>query len=309
MFSTHYKAPHRPDGRVLRLLDLLARQAADLIERAQTEAALRESEQRFRVAQELSPDGFTIFRPVRDTGGRVVDFTWVYENAAIARLNGTDPETVVGKSLLELFPGHASSPFLEAYRHVAETGETRILEGFYHGDSIPTPTWLRFAVVSMEKDIAILAQDITERKQVEDETQRLYAAVRQQRDTLSALVGNMPDEVWFADAQKKFTLANPSALREFALDSDSDIDIERFAASLEVYRPDGSPRPVRGGSAVALPQGRGSKEPGRSNPNSEHAESCDTARSVLPRLGTPTAISSARYRLCVTLPRNGLRKD
>ena len=150
----------------------------------------------------------------------------------------------MGKSLLELFPGHASSPFLEAYRHVAETGETRILEGFYHGDSIPTPTWLRFAVVSMEKDIAILAQDITERKQVEDETQRLYAAVRQQRDTLSALVGNMPDEVWFADAQKKFTLANPSALREFALDSDSDIDIERFAASLEVYRPDGSPRPV-----------------------------------------------------------------
>ena len=63
MFSTHYKAPHRPDGRVLRLLDLLARQAADLIERAQTEAALRESEQRFRVAQELSPDGFTISGP------------------------------------------------------------------------------------------------------------------------------------------------------------------------------------------------------------------------------------------------------
>jgi signal transduction histidine kinase len=54
----------------------------------------------------------------------------------------------------------------------------------------------------------------------------------------------MADEVWFADAQKKFTLANPSALLEFALDSDSDMDIERFSASLEVFRPDGSPRPV-----------------------------------------------------------------
>ena len=39
MFSTHFKAPHRPDDRQLRLLDLLARQAADIIERAQSEEA------------------------------------------------------------------------------------------------------------------------------------------------------------------------------------------------------------------------------------------------------------------------------
>jgi PAS domain S-box-containing protein len=32
MFSTQYKTPHRPDDRTLRLLDLLARQAADIIE-------------------------------------------------------------------------------------------------------------------------------------------------------------------------------------------------------------------------------------------------------------------------------------
>ena len=44
IFSTHYKSPHGPDERALRLLDLLARQAADMIERAQTEEALRKSE-------------------------------------------------------------------------------------------------------------------------------------------------------------------------------------------------------------------------------------------------------------------------
>lgn len=48
MFSTHYKTRHRPDERTLRLLDLLARQAADLIERMENEQALRESEERFR---------------------------------------------------------------------------------------------------------------------------------------------------------------------------------------------------------------------------------------------------------------------
>ena len=40
MFSTHYKTPRRPDDRALRLLDLLARLTADIIEQAQAEGEL-----------------------------------------------------------------------------------------------------------------------------------------------------------------------------------------------------------------------------------------------------------------------------
>src|SRR5262245_21657280 len=47
-FSTHYRKPHRPDEGQLRVLDLLARQAADIIEHLQDIAMLRESEERFR---------------------------------------------------------------------------------------------------------------------------------------------------------------------------------------------------------------------------------------------------------------------
>jgi signal transduction histidine kinase/ActR/RegA family two-component response regulator len=46
MLSTHYKKPGRPSDRALRLLDLLARQAADMLERAQAERALEEANQR-----------------------------------------------------------------------------------------------------------------------------------------------------------------------------------------------------------------------------------------------------------------------
>lgn len=56
MFSTHYKRPHRPEERVLRLLDMLARHAADIIERSQYEAALQQSEQRFRLVVSSTPD-------------------------------------------------------------------------------------------------------------------------------------------------------------------------------------------------------------------------------------------------------------
>jgi PAS domain S-box-containing protein len=48
MISTHWRAVHQPSERALRALDVLARQAADLIERGQAEAALRKSEERAR---------------------------------------------------------------------------------------------------------------------------------------------------------------------------------------------------------------------------------------------------------------------
>jgi PAS domain S-box-containing protein len=55
MFSTHYHTPQRPGEQALRLLDILARQAADLIERTQAERALRESEERFRMMADVAP--------------------------------------------------------------------------------------------------------------------------------------------------------------------------------------------------------------------------------------------------------------
>ncbi|MET1754202.1 PAS domain S-box protein [Novosphingobium sp. RD2P27] len=46
MISTHWKRPHTPGTRDLKLLDVLARQAADAIERTSVQAQLRESEAR-----------------------------------------------------------------------------------------------------------------------------------------------------------------------------------------------------------------------------------------------------------------------
>jgi PAS domain S-box-containing protein len=50
MISTHFRQAHRPSARELRLTDLYARQAAEMIERKRGEEALRDSEQRLRQA-------------------------------------------------------------------------------------------------------------------------------------------------------------------------------------------------------------------------------------------------------------------
>jgi PAS domain S-box-containing protein len=54
MVSTHWSDHYRPSDRELRFLDLLARQAADLIEQRQSEQALRDSEARLQLASAAS---------------------------------------------------------------------------------------------------------------------------------------------------------------------------------------------------------------------------------------------------------------
>lgn len=55
VLSTHYRTPHRPSDRDLRLIDILARQTADLIERKRAERALLASERRFRQLADAMP--------------------------------------------------------------------------------------------------------------------------------------------------------------------------------------------------------------------------------------------------------------
>ena len=57
MLSTHYRTPRRPSERDLQLIDILARQTADLIERRRAEDALHASEERFRLAQKAAKIG------------------------------------------------------------------------------------------------------------------------------------------------------------------------------------------------------------------------------------------------------------
>ncbi|WP_395606495.1 ATP-binding protein [Pseudomonas sp. B22129] len=52
MISTHWSQPHQPSERDLRLLDILARQAADLLERTQADEALRETQAQLRALNE-----------------------------------------------------------------------------------------------------------------------------------------------------------------------------------------------------------------------------------------------------------------
>ncbi len=117
MISTHFNEPHRPGERELRLMDLLARQAADYLERRQAEEALRakEAELQLDIAEReraeealrlkeieleviLSQTPFMLTRCTRDLHYRFV-------SRAYAHMLGHEPQDIAGKPIVE-FMGH-----------------------------------------------------------------------------------------------------------------------------------------------------------------------------------------------------------
>jgi PAS domain S-box-containing protein len=98
MISTHWREPHQPTERALRRLDVLARQAADLIERGRVEATLRESnDQLLWLASIVESSDDSII--TKNLDGIIT--SW---NKAAERVFGYTAEEAVGKPVTILIP-------------------------------------------------------------------------------------------------------------------------------------------------------------------------------------------------------------
>ena len=95
MFLMHYRQPHLPDDRHLALLDLLARQAAELVERNETEALLMQREEHLRAVIETALDGIITIDESE---------TITTVNPATERIFGYSAAEMVGENLRKLIP-------------------------------------------------------------------------------------------------------------------------------------------------------------------------------------------------------------
>ncbi|MGE5575172.1 MAG: PAS domain S-box protein [Ignavibacteria bacterium] len=92
--------------------------------------------------------------------------------------------------------------------------------------------------------VVLIFRDITGRRKVERALEYQKAVAQQEKDRLSSLLNSMTDEVWFADSNKNIALVNPAAINEFKLDTMDTKKVRAIAGNFEVYRADGTPRPV-----------------------------------------------------------------
>jgi PAS domain S-box-containing protein len=138
MISTHWREPHQPTERALQRLDVLARQAADLIDRSRTETALRESNEQLRWLAsivECSDDAI-----ISKTLEGIIT-SW---NKGAERVFGYTAEEAIGQPITFLIPS------------ARQNEELSILERLRRGERIE-----HYETVRQRKDGSLIVVSLT----------------------------------------------------------------------------------------------------------------------------------------------------
>lgn len=173
----------------------------DISERRQAEAALRESEERFRRIMENSPA--LIF--IKDVEGRYLQTNRQFET--IFRLT---PSEIVGKTDLDVFPPEQAAAFRANDCRVLEAGTPMEFEEVaIHDDGPHTSLVVKFPLLDAQGRCYALcgiATDITDRKRAEEERQKLA------KDRL-LLLESTGEGIYGLDRQGRCTFINSAASR------------------------------------------------------------------------------------------------
>ena len=156
-------------------------------------------QERFRLAQQAAKDSFVILDPVFE-GGALVDFVWIYANAAADRMAPAGVESLVGRRVREVFPDETGQDMFERLSRALTQDQPddvevrRIINGQEH--------WVRSSAMRAGGGVAVTFRDVTELRQTVETLRRGEARVR-------AIVESLPQLLWVSDADGAWTFASP----------------------------------------------------------------------------------------------------
>jgi PAS domain S-box-containing protein len=187
MISTHFHQPHRPAERELRLIDLYARQAAEMIERKRAEEDLCRSEERFRLLVESVRD-YAIF--ALDATGHVI--SW---NAGAEHIKGYRSEEIIGRHFSCFYLPEDLGVGKPAMELRVAAAEGRFEDEGWRIRKNGSRFWANIVITALRGPQGELAgfskitRDLTERKQAEEK-------LRESERRFRLLAEAIPQHVW-----------------------------------------------------------------------------------------------------------------
>jgi diguanylate cyclase (GGDEF)-like protein/PAS domain S-box-containing protein len=202
LVSTYWRTRYHPGDRTLRFLDLLARQAADLLEHHHNEAALHQSEEKYRTLFQNIDQGFCLLGMIFDEQGQAVDFRYLETNPAFVKHAG---QPMVGKRIREVVPNFEQI-WIDTYGQVALTGDPVRLEHSVEGlgDQWFETYAFRYGGEG-SRIVAVLFTNITNRRQAE-------LALRESEGQFRLLSEVSPVGIFRNDIHGQCTYANAKTL-------------------------------------------------------------------------------------------------
>lgn len=128
-----------------------------------------ESEEKYKNLVNKMQQGLAIYEPVVNDDGKIVDFKFLDANERYEKIIEEKKEAIFGKSIFEIF-SYMDEFSLERFANVIKTGKTESYERYYKDME---KSFEITAYKPKESQLAIIATDITERKQMENRLQYL----------------------------------------------------------------------------------------------------------------------------------------
>ena len=148
----------------------------------------REAEDKFRSIIQSSPMG--IYQYTLEQDGRLV---FAGANPAADRIVGVDNTEYIGKTIEEAFPPLAETELPDQYRRVAREGGTWQTEQIVYAADRIAGAFEVYAFQVSPMRMAVFFNEVTERKQAEEERRKLEAQIQhtQKLESLGILAGGI----------------------------------------------------------------------------------------------------------------------
>jgi PAS domain S-box-containing protein len=202
------------------------------------EQTIRDNETRFKELFNNMSSGCSIYEAINDGNDFVFkDYNWASENFL-----GIKKENVLGKSILQVFPGMQEFGLLDVLKRVWKTGVPEFYPMNFYKDNMIQGWFENYVYKLPSGEIVAIYDDVTSKKQAEE-------TILQERERYQVLFENSADGILLMT--DVFEDCNNAALRIFGCTKEEIIGHHPAEFSPE-YQPDGSNSIIKSNEKIKL---------------------------------------------------------